>query len=79
MRLKTLVMATAAGAAIAYFMDSERGAQRRAAAKEKAEHLKAQAMPKLQELRHQASELTGPAAGELENAYAGNGATGLNP
>lgn len=73
MRLKTLMMAAAAGAAIAYFMDSERGPQRRAAAKEKAEHLKAQAMPKIQELRHHAAELKDEAK-QLEDAYAGNGA-----
>lgn len=74
MRLKTLMMAAAAGAAIAYFMDSERGPQRRAAAKEKAEQLKAQAMPKLQELRHQATEFKDEAK-QLEEAYAGNGAS----
>lgn len=73
MRLKTLLMAAAAGAAIAYFMDSERGPQRRAAAKEKAEHLKAQAIPKIQELRHQAAESASEDK-ELEGSYAGNGA-----
>lgn len=73
MRLKTMLMAAATGAAIAYFMDSERGAQRRAAVKQKAGHLKAQALPKIQELRHQAAEFTGE-GNELEGSYAGNGA-----
>lgn len=73
MRLKTMLLAAATGAAIAYFMDSDRGAQRRAAAKEKAEQLKAQALPKIQELRHQAAEFSGEGK-ELEGSYAGNGA-----
>lgn len=73
MKLKTLLMAAAAGAAVAYFMDSERGPERRAAAKERAEQIKAQALPKIQELRkYTGGDMLGDGA-TGEPSYAGNG------
>lgn len=74
MKLKTVLMVAAAGAAVAYFMDSERGPQRRTQAKERAEQLKAQAMPKIQELRKYASsDMLGDE--EDRSSYAANGST----
>ncbi|HVL90020.1 MAG TPA: hypothetical protein VM841_07285 [Actinomycetota bacterium] len=72
MKIRTLLMAAAAGAAVAYFMDSERGAQRRAVAKQRAEQFKAQALPKIQELRrYTAADMPG----DEEASYASNGSS----
>jgi len=74
MKIRTLLVAAAAGSAVAYFMDSERGPQRRAVAKERAAQLKALAMPKLQELReHATADLPAGAGEDREPVFVGNG------